>query len=408
MPLAKQYDMTKIAVLGYGVVGSGVVEVLHDNAAVITGRVENIEIKYILTRRPYPGDPYESLITQNFSVIENDPEISIVAECIGGCGVAYDYVRRSLLAGKSVATSNKELIAEHGLELLELAGSLGLNLMFEASVGGGIPIIRPLHQCLAANRISEIHGIINGTTNYILTRMARAGLSFDQALKEAQDKGYAEADPTADIQGIDACRKICILADLAYGKYVSPAEVSTQGITGLTDQDVACAAAAGMKIKLLGRAAAGENGGLYVYVAPHMISLENQLAGVEDVFNAIVVRGNAIGDVMFYGRGAGKLPTASALVADIIDEAKHKGRPRLIHWEKPQDGYVLDCGLLESRWFVRAQVAADMAASLFGSIDVIPSSVEGETAFITGPMSRYTLEAAAGELGLTSVIRVLD
>lgn len=400
--------MTKIAVLGYGVVGSGVVEVLHDNAAVITGRVEDIEVKYILTRRAYPGDPYESLIVQDFSIIENDPEISIVAECIGGCGVAYDYVRRCLMAGKSVATSNKELIAEYGLELLELAAEKGLNLMFEASVGGGIPIIRPLHQCLAANRISEIHGIINGTTNYILTRMARAGLSFDEALKEAQEKGYAEADPTADIQGIDACRKICILADLAYGEYVRPSLVSTEGITRLTAQDVACAAAAGRKIKLLGRAVAGENGGIYIYVAPHMVSLDSQLAGVEDVFNAIVVRGNAIGDVMFYGRGAGKLPTASAMVADIIDEAKHKGRPRLIHWKEPEPGYVLDSGLLESRWFVRAEMSEPQARACFGEIEAIPACETGEAAFITGPMSRYALEAAAAGQHLASVIRVLD
>lgn len=400
--------MTKIAVLGYGVVGSGVVEVLHDNASVITGKVDNIQVKYILTRRSYPGDPYEDLIIQDFSLIENDPEISIVAECIGGCGVAYDYVRRCLMAGKSVATSNKELIAQHGLELLELAAEKGLNLMFEASVGGGIPIIRPLHQCLAANRISEIHGIINGTTNYILTRMARAGLSFDQALKEAQEKGYAEADPTADIQGIDACRKICILADLVYGKYVRPEQVSTQGITQLTAQDVACAAASGRKIKLLGRAVAAENGGLYIYVAPHMVSLENQLAGVEDVFNAIIVRGNAIGDVMFYGRGAGKLPTASAMVADIIDEAKHQGRPRLIHWQEAEPDYVLDSGCLESRWFVRAELTRQQVSSLFGEAEIIQCSPAGETAFITGSMSRYALEAAAAGHQLASAIRVLD
>ena len=305
--------MVNVAILGFGVVGSGVAEVLDTNGRHIEGKVDDlIRLKYILDVRDFPDSPFAGKVVHDFSVIEQDPEVSIVVETIGGAKVALDFTRRALQAGKSVITSNKELVAEHGCELLRLAQEKGVSYLFEASVGGGIPIIRPLNQCLAANEIEEITGILNGTTNYILTRMIRAGLSFDDALREAQANGYAEQDPTADIEGHDAWRKIY------------PRQVPTEGITGVTLADVAYADSCGKKLKLLGRAIRRTDGKVCAYVAPHLVDRENPLSGVEDVFNAIAVRGNAIGDVMFYGRGAGKLPTASAVVADVIDAAKHR------------------------------------------------------------------------------------
>ena len=309
--------MVNVAILGFGVVGSGVAEVLATNGPHIDQKVDDlIRLKYILDVRDFPDSPFADKVVHDFSVIENDPEVSIVVETIGGAKAALDFTRRALRAGKSVVTSNKELVAEHGCELLKLAAEQGVSYLFEASVGGGIPILRPLNQCLAANEIEEITGILNGTTNYILTRMIRGGLSFDAALKEAQANGYAEQDPTADIEGHDACRKICILASLAFGRHIYPRQVPAEGITGVTLSDVAWAEACGKKLKLLGRAIRQADGRVCAYVSPHLVDVENPLAGVEDVFNAIAVKGNAIGDVMFYGRGAGKLPTASAVVAD--------------------------------------------------------------------------------------------
>ncbi|MDO5594005.1 MAG: homoserine dehydrogenase, partial [Eubacteriales bacterium] len=303
--------MVKVAILGYGTVGGGVAEILHKNGAHISQRVDNpVEVKYILTRRDYPGDPFEDKIVQDFSIIEHDPEVRVVAECIGGTTVALDYARRALNAGKHVVTSNKELVAAYGYELLQIAKEKGCSFLFEASVGGGIPILRPMSSCLAANELSEIVGILNGTTNYILTRMIRGGLSFDDALKEAQEKGYAEADPTADIEGHDACRKICILSSLGFGRHIYPEQVPTEGITHITLSDVAYARSGGYKIKLLGRSIRRESDGkVCAFVAPHLVHEESPLANVEDVFNAIQVTGDSIGDVMFYGRGAGKLPT---------------------------------------------------------------------------------------------------
>ena len=273
--------------------------------------------------------------------------------------MALDFTRRALEAGKSVVTSNKELVATRGYELTQLAKEKGVCYLFEASVGGGIPIIRPLSQCLAANEILEIYGILNGTTNYILTRMIRAGLTFDEALAEAQANGYAERDPAADVEGHDACRKICILADIAFGRHISPDQVPTQGITGVTLADVDYAESAGKKIKLLGRAIRTAEGRVCAYVAPHLVDQSDPLAGVEDVFNAISVRGDAIGDVMFYGRGAGKLPTASAVVADVIDVARNMGHRRDLSWEP--GGQDAACGVeaLKSRWYVRAAAAAE-------------------------------------------------
>ena len=301
--------MVNVAILGFGVVGSGVAEVLATNGPHIDQKVDDlIRLKYILDVRDFPDSPFADKVVHDFSVIENDPEVSIVVETIGGAKAALDFTRRALRAGKSVVTSNKELVAEHGCELLKLAAEQGVSYLFEASVGGGIPILRPLNQCLAANEIEEITGILNGTTNYILTRMIRGGLSFDAALKEAQANGYAEQDPTADIEGHDACRKICILASLAFGRHIYPRQVPAEGITGVTLSDVAWAASCGKKLKLLGRAIRQADGKVCAYVSPHLVDGENPLAGVEDVFNAIAVRGNAIGDVMFYGRGRASCP----------------------------------------------------------------------------------------------------
>ncbi len=350
--------MVNVAILGFGTVGSGVAEVLTGHESSIERKAEGlIRLKYILDVRDFPDSPFAGRFVKDFGVIENDPEVDIVVETIGGAGVALDFTRRALAAGKSVVTSNKELVAAHGYELTQAAKEKGVCYLFEASVGGGIPIIRPLSQCLAANEILEIYGILNGTTNYILTRMIRAGLTFDAALAEAQEKGYAERDPSADVDGHDACRKICILAAIAFGRHVYPEQVPTQGIAGVTLADVDYAESAGKKIKLLGRAIRREDGRVCAYVAPHLVDQSNPLAGVEDVFNAISVQGDAIGDVMFYGRGAGKLPTASAVVADVIDVARNMGHRKALSWEP--GGQDAACGTdeLKSRWYVRARAS---------------------------------------------------
>ncbi len=316
--------MVNVAILGFGTVGSGVAEVIQKNNNHISQKVANqVNLKYILDIRDFPDSPFANQVVHDFSIIEQDPEVDVVVETIGGATIALDYTRRALSAGKNVVTSNKELVATHGYELLQLSKQMGVNYLFEASVGGGIPIIRPITQCLAANELGEIVGILNGTPNYILTRMIRAGLPFEVALKEAQDNGYAERNPSADIEGADACRKICILSALAFGRHVYPDQVPTQGITKITLSDVAFARSGDMKIKLLGRSIRREDDKICAYVAPHLVADESPLANVEDVFNAISVKGDAIGDVMFYGRGAGKLPTASAVVADVMDAAMH-------------------------------------------------------------------------------------
>ena len=335
--------MIKIAVMGLGVVGGGVVDVLRENSdSIAKNAADEISVKYILTRRPVPESPVAELMVQNFEIIEKDPEVSIVVETIGGVGPAYEYTKRALLAGKSVVTANKELVAAKGHELMEIAKARNVNYLFEASVGGGIPIIRPITQCLAANRIDEVYGIVNGTTNYILTQMIRCGTSFADALKQAQENGYAEADPTADIEGHDACRKICILSDLCFGRHVEPEKVPTEGITGVSLHDVECARAIGYKIKLLGRAFRLENDRVAAYVAPHLISTSSLLSNVDGVMNGIVVHGNAIGEAMFYGPGAGKRPTASAVVADVIDAAKHLETRKHLEWQPAREGYVAD------------------------------------------------------------------
>lgn len=403
--------MVNVAILGFGVVGSGVAEVLATNGPHIDQKVDDlIRLKYILDVRDFPDSPFADKVVHDFSVIENDPEVSIVVETIGGAKAALDFTRRALRAGKSVVTSNKELVAEHGCELLALAAEQGVSYLFEASVGGGIPILRPLNQCLAANEIEEITGILNGTTNYILTRMIRGGLSFDAALKEAQANGYAEQDPTADIEGHDACRKICILASLAFGRHIYPRQVPAEGITGVTLSDVAWAEACGKKLKLLGRAIRQADGRVCAYVSPHLVDVENPLAGVEDVFNAIAVKGNAIGDVMFYGRGAGKLPTASAVVADVIDAAKHRDEKKRVFWAEGGEDTTVSPDGLASAWYVRgsgdagAVQAALPGARLLARAD----APAGEFALVTPPMTRAELDGKLAGAEPLSVFRVLD
>lgn len=404
--------MINVAILGFGTVGSGVAEVLTGHEDSIAQKVKDfIRLKYILDVRDFPDSPYAGCFVKDFAEIEHDPEVDIVVETIGGATVALDYTRRALEAGKSVVTSNKELVAAHGYELIQLAKSRGVSYLFEASVGGGIPIIRPLSQCLAANEIMEIYGILNGTTNYILTRMIHAGLPFETALKEAQDNGYAERDPSADIEGHDACRKICILAAIAFGRHVYPEQVPTEGITKVTLADVDYAEAAGKKIKLLGRAIRMEDGKICAYVAPHLVDGSHPLAGVEDVFNGISVRGDAIGDVMFYGRGAGKLPTASAVVADVIDAAKHINTQKYLEWAPGGSDVVCSLEELHSCWYVRAKASADDMRSALGDVKLLarPGSAAGEVACITETeMSRGQLEEKLAGLDCLSVIRVLN
>ena len=403
--------MVNVAILGFGVVGSGVAEVLATNGPHIDRKVDDlIRLKYILDVRDFPDSPFADKVVHDFSIIENDPEVNIVVETIGGAKVALDFTRRALMAGKSVVTSNKELVAEHGCELLRLAQEKGVSYLFEASVGGGIPIIRPLNQCLAANEIQELCGILNGTTNYILTRMIRAGLSFDAALKEAQANGYAEQDPTADIEGHDACRKICILASLAFGRHVYPRQVPTEGITSVTLADVAYAESCGKKIKLLGRAIHRPDGKVCAYVAPHLVDQEDPLAGVEDVFNAITVKGNAIGDVMFYGRGAGKLPTASAVVADVIDAAKHRDEKKRMFWSEGGEDVTVSPDDLESAWYVRVEGSAEQVKAAFPERTLLAraGAPEGEFALVTEPMTRAALDGRLSGLKVCSVFRVLD
>ena len=403
--------MVNVAILGFGVVGSGVAEVLATNGAHIDRKVDDLlRLKYILDVRDFPDSPFADKVVHDFSVIENDPEVNIVVETIGGAKAALDFTRRALRAGKSVVTSNKELVAEHGCELLKLAAEQGVSYLFEASVGGGIPILRPLNQCLAANEIEEITGILNGTTNYILTRMIRGGLSFDAALKEAQANGYAEQDPTADIEGHDACRKICILASLAFGRHIYPRQVPAEGITGVTLSDVAWAESCGKKLKLLGRAIRQADGRVCAYVSPHLVDVENPLAGVEDVFNAIAVKGNAIGDVMFYGRGAGKLPTASAVVADVIDAAKHRDEKKRVFWAEGGEDTTVSPDGLASAWYVRGSGDAGAVQAALPGARLLEraDAPAGELALLTGPMTRPELDGKLACVKPLSVFRVLD
>ena len=369
--------MAEIAVLGHGVVGSGVLEVLLTHKDSIAKRAkEEIHVKRILDLREFPQLPYNGLSTKYFQEILDDPEIKIVVEVMGGLEPAFSYTKACLEKGKSVVTSNKELVAQKGAELLALAQKNNLNFLFEASVGGGIPIIRPISQCLAANEVTEIAGILNGTTNFILTKMIREGMAFADALHLAQQLGYAERDPSADVEGVDACRKICILASLAYGTHVYPDSVHTEGITAITKEDVGYASAWGGVIKLIVEAKMLENGRLHILVSPMFISRESQLANVDDVFNGILVRGDATGDVVFYGKGAGKLPTASAVVADVIDCVRHlRSNRKILYWEDAKPDYVEPWDVTPQDVFVRVTGEGDSDSLFDRAQQVFPKAV---------------------------------
>lgn len=406
--------MAKIAVLGYGVVGSGTVEVIEKNKEGLLKKAgQEIEIKYILDLRDFPDSPYKDKFVKDFNVILNDPEISVVVEVIGGIKPSYDFVKSSLLAGKSVVTSNKELVAKKGAELLKIAHEKGVNFFFEASVGGGIPIIRPLHQCLSANRIDEIAGILNGTTNFILTKMIRDNMAFDDALKTAQELGYAERNPSADIDGIDACRKICILASLSFGKHVYPDNIHTEGITKITPEDVAYCENFGGSIKLIGWASRQDDGKIAVMVCPAFIHEDSQLAGVNDVFNAILVRGDSTGDVVFYGKGAGKFPTASAVVADVVIAVKMNSSSKSLYWDDSDQDFIEDTDKIVLENYIRVNgVSKDEAEALFGKVSYLTrkGAPDGELAFITPAISEKDCNEAVAKLGdkLLGRIRVLD
>lgn len=396
--------MIQIAILGLGTVGTGVARVVAENAEQIEHKLgEPLEVKAVLVRH-FKDGPYRHLMTDDFKKIEEDGDIRVVVETIGGVEAAYTYTKRALMAGKHVVTANKQLVAEKGCELLELAREKNVSYLFEASVGGGIPIIHPLTQCMAANRIDEVYGILNGTTNYILTRMVHTGASFSDALKEAQAKGYAEADPTADVEGIDAGRKTCILADLAFGYQVDPAKVPMEGIAGLSLEDVKIARRSGYRVKLLGRALRLPGGGRTAYVAPHLIPESNPISNVEDVFNAVVVRGNATGEVMFYGKGAGELPTASACVADVMECLQASPRRQEIGWVDSAEGFEDPMGLA-ARFYFRIAGSLSDAVMAFGEVEVLYEN--GETAFLTDFISGQDAIERSKALNVQAHMRVL-
>ncbi|MEA4994139.1 MAG: homoserine dehydrogenase [Oscillibacter sp.] len=396
--------MSKITILGFGTVGTGVARVVAENARQIERKLgEPLNVKSVLVRH-FKDSPYRQLMTDDFSTIERDDEIRVVVEAIGGIEAAYEYTKRALAAGKHVVTANKQLVAEKGWELMELAQKNNVNYLFEASVGGGIPVLHPLTECLCANRVDEIFGILNGTTNYILTRMVRTGAFFSDALREAQAKGYAEADPTADVQGIDAGRKICILADLAFGAQVRPEDVPMEGITKLSLRDVKVAQRAGYRIKLLGRCLRMPGGGRTAYVAPHLVPEEHPMANVEDVYNAVAIRGSAVGEVMFYGRGAGELPTASACVSDVMESLRRSPRQEGLGWSGDPDGFV-DPAEVSTRFYFRIEGSLMDAAMAFGQVEVL--SEDGETGFLTDSITLREALEKSERLNVLARLRVL-
>lgn len=398
--------MIQVAVLGYGTVGSGVVEVIEKNKKEINKKSgEELNVKYILDLRDFPGDPYEDKVVHDIEVILNDPEVKIICETMGGLKPAYDFTKRALLSGKSVCTSNKELVAAHGPELIRVAHANQCNYLFEASVGGGIPIIRPLNYSLTAEKIDAISGILNGTTNYILSKMEKEGADFADVLKEAQEKGYAEKNPEADVEGYDACRKIAILSSLMTGKNVKYEDIYTEGITKITSTDFTYARAMDKTVKLLAQSKEVD-GKFYAMVAPFMLGKDHPLSMVNGVFNAVFVHGNMLGDSMYYGRGAGKLPTASAVVSDVVDCARHIGKTIMCFWD---DETVALTGIGEAsrKFFVR--VSADKekeAVAVFGNVEVIKADVPGEFAFVTDKMPEKEFNGKAEKVGIISRIRI--
>ena len=407
--------------MGHGVVGGGVAEIIATHKQKLFSAVgEDIYIKHILDLREFPDSPFADRFTKNFEDISNDIEVRIVVETMGGLHPSYEYVKECLQKGKSVVTSNKELVAAYGAELLQIASEQNANFLFEASVGGGIPIIRPMNQCLVANNVSEIVGILNGTTNFILTKMIRENMSFEKALKLAQELGYAERNPAADVEGHDACRKICILASLAFGKHIYPDAVRTEGITNITLEDVEYASIWGGVIKLIGTVKKIDKDTIDIIVAPMIVPMNSQLANIDDVFNGIMVRGDCTGDVVFYGKGAGKLPTASAVVADMVDCVKHLKTRKHLFWVDSDNSSVLPAEKSVTAMFIRGVAnnkidAYYKAKDAFGDIHILhkASAPENEFAFIVEPMAVEDIESKLADLEkegikVTSKIRIGD
>jgi homoserine dehydrogenase len=403
--------MINVAVLGYGTVGSGVVEVIEKNKELVNRKAtQEMNIKYILDLKDFPEDPYGSKIVHDFNTILEDDEVNIICETMGGTGAAYNFTKAALEKGKSVCTSNKELVAKYGPELLEIAKNHSCNYLFEASVGGGIPIIRPLNYSLTAEKIEGITGILNGTTNYILTKMEKEGADFDDVLKEAQNKGYAERNPEADIEGYDARRKIAILSSLMMGKNVDSEKVYTEGISGISAADFLYAKECGCTIKLLAKSEMVDADEVLAMVAPFMIPKEHPLAMVNDVFNAVMVKGNMLGDSMYYGRGAGKLPTASAVVSDVIDCARHQGKVITCFWDK-ENIKLADVSDVKRRFFLRASEYAKetIINMLKGGKKIELEERRGDFGIITEPMTEKEFYDICNSLGdaVLGKIRIL-
>ena len=404
--------MINVAILGYGTVGSGVFEVLNTNKESIARRAgQELNVKYVLDLREFPGQPVEKVLVHDYEQIVNDPEVDIVVEVMGGVEPAFTFVKKALLAGKNVCTSNKALVAKHGRELMDIAKEKRVNFLFEASCGGGIPIIRVINSSLTGDEIDEVTGILNGTTNYMLYKMNTEGCEFDTVLKEAQQKGYAEADPTADVEGYDACRKIAILSSLAYERYFDFEDIYTEGITKITPEDMEYAAKLGRTIKLLGTSRRLADGTCYAMVAPFMIGQDSPLYSVNDVFNAVFVHGNMLGDAMFYGSGAGKLPTASAVVADVVDEAKHLHKNIMTNWSsKPLELIPMD--EVEGRFFVRVEgTTVDQVEAVFDDVEIVNlKNLPGEFGFITTKMKQGEYKEKVQKLNgsVVTMIRVKD
>lgn len=398
--------MIKVAILGYGTVGSGVFEIINENKELITANAgEEIDVKYVLDLREFPGDSCESVLVHDYNIILNDPEVEVVIEVMGGLKPAYDFVKSALLAKKSVCTSNKELVAKYGAELIKIAQSNNRNFLFEAAVGGGIPIIRPMNMHITADKICEITGILNGTTNYILTKMDKEGADFDSALKKAQELGYAERNPEADIEGYDAVRKIAILASLANGKTVNFEEIYTEGISKITAVDFKYAKKMDRSIKLLGKCK-NEDTGIVCSVAPRLLAPDHPLYNVSGVTNGILVRGNMVGDLVFIGSGAGKLPTASAVVSDVVDSVRHLNVSTTVMW-KEEKLEVEDFSKSKKKFFVRTTKSKEEVEAVFGNVEYIAAGISGEIGFATEKLSEQDFDAKAEKLGnVISRIRI--
>lgn len=401
--------MINVAVMGYGTIGSGVVEVLETNKDIISKRAgSEVCVKYVLDLRDFPGTSIENKIVHDFSIIENDKDVDVVVETMGGLNPAYSFVKKSLEAGKHVATSNKALVAAHGTELLKIARENSVNFFFEASTGGGIPVIRSIYQALAGEKIQEITGILNGTTNFILTKMDKEGASFEDVLKEAQDLGYAERNPEADVEGHDTCRKIAILTAMATEKEVNYENIYTEGITKITDIDFRYADKMGTSIKLFGSSKI-ENEKVSAWVAPVMIGKDHPLYTVSDVYNGIMIKSNMLGTSMFYGSGAGKLPTAAAVVADIIEAARNLNSNVPLGWSDKVQG-IEPMKETRHRFFIRLKGKNkdkhEAALKNLGNTEIITLEGLNEFAVLTEEMTEGQWAEASKKFdGILQVIR---